>query len=94
MKSSLAFFLLLISAAVAFGQAKIGFINDSTHLVYFASDPGRLAFGDAAVAGKGLYDTTIGALTDSPTLVVDLWAGTVAGSLLKQSTATFGTPGQ
>lgn len=90
MKTSIAFVFLLASVSLGFAQGKLWFVNDSTRLVYFANDAARLVPGDAAVAGKGLYDGTLGMLTDSPTLVVDLWAGTTASSLSKQRTATFG----
>jgi hypothetical protein len=87
MKNSLSLILLLATTTLACAQGKVSFAADTGHLVYFATDTTLLATGDAAVAGKGLYAATIGSLTGAPTLVADLWAGTSATSLSKQTTA-------
>jgi len=77
--------LITLSVALvcvgAFAQGKIAFSNDNNHLAYFTSDTAGLNAADAAVAGQGVYTTTIGSLEGSPSIVADLWAGTASDAL-------------
>jgi uncharacterized protein (TIGR03382 family) len=96
MNKLLSLILLLTTTTVAFGQGKLAFANNSDNLIYFTTERGYLAPGDAWVAGCGLYTGaggTIAALAGSPTLIAGLYAGTSAGSLSLAATTTIGDAG-
>jgi len=75
----------------AFAQGKVNFINNASHLLYFTTDSNSLDPADAALAGQGTPSNGKGSLGASHTLLVDLYAGTSAGSLSRVATTTIST---
>jgi hypothetical protein len=80
MKKTLLTLTATLAALAAFAQGKVGFQNDSLHLVYYDNTTGSLA-------GKTVYDTQMPAGT---TLVADLYMGTASASLSFYSSTSFG----
>jgi len=73
----------IMAAVSAFGQGKVGFANDSLHLVYY--DPNFLP----PLGGQGVSTSLMPPL--GVNLLADLYFGTSSGSLTLLSTTTFGT---
>jgi len=72
-----------LACLAAFGQGKISFQNNSTHLVYY--DPVRVS--DASLSGKAVSP---GLMPSGITLVGDLYVGTSSSSLSLISSTSFG----
>ena len=83
----------------AFGQGKLQFANDTSHLIYFSPDTGKLAPADATkwvngypLAGSGAYTgsgSTIAALAGSPGFVAALYGGASPCALVLLTTTTI-----
>lgn len=82
MKKTLLTIALVAVASASFAQGKIGFGNNSAHLIYFADKKPA----DAALAG-----VVNGALPSGATILVDLFGGTSAGTMTLQTTTTINT---
>jgi len=68
-----------LATMAALAQGKIGFSNDSNHLVYYDSTTGSLS-GTAAYAGN---------VPSGVTLMADIYMGTSSSSLFLYSSTTF-----
>ena len=78
MKKTLVTATAMLACIAAFGQGKIGFNNDSLHLVYF--DPSiPLIGGQTAYAGG----------SNQPTLMADLYVGKSSSTLSLLTSTTF-----
>jgi len=75
----------------AFAQGKVNFINNSLHLIYYTTDSSKLSTEDQALAGQAVPSNGSGSLSPSHSLLVDLYAGTSAGSLSRVATTTVST---
>jgi hypothetical protein len=75
----------------AMAQGNINFVNDSLHRYYMAPATETLKAADAGLAG--LRTPVNGVLPSGATLVVDLFAGTSAGSLAYATTTTMSAIG-
>jgi PEP-CTERM motif len=73
-----------LACLAAFAQGKIGFNNDSLHLVYWASGAGSL--NGSAVNS----DNMVAGLGGTGALAADLYMGTSSSSLTLISSTTFG----
>lgn len=74
MKTPLALTTLLIAPLALFAQGKVQFVNDSLHLVYFATDNAYLFTADMLLAGQPV--PAGGATPSGFTLDADLWVST------------------
>jgi hypothetical protein len=100
MKKSLLTLTATLLCVGAFGQGRLSFEIDTSHLIYFTTDTTKLAPADAIavvsgypLAGSGLYTgdgSTITAVAGSPTFIAALYGGTSSSSLSLQSTTTIG----
>lgn len=81
MKRTLLTLALAVVSVAAFAQGKVNMVNDATRLVYFTS---TLA-PDAALSGH----EAPAVLPSGRQLLVDLYGGTTAGSMVLQSTTTL-----
>src|SRR5262245_29347067 len=85
MKTPLGFFITVVGATMCLAQGKVGFANNSLHLVYYDASCGPLA-------GSGVSSAS---MPPGVTMVADLFAGASSSALSFVSTATFGpSPGR
>jgi len=92
MKKLIATSLATLACLGAFAQGHVRFVNDSLHLLYFTTDSTQLDAADQANAGKPT-PTNGKATAGGQTLMVDLFAGTSAGTLIKVATTGIPTTG-
>ena len=106
MKKLLLTLTATLLCAGAFGQGKLAFDINFDNLIYFTTDTLRLVPADRTatadngggagpfpIAGSGLYtgpESTIAALSGSPTIIAALYAGSSPNSLSLQTTTTIG----
>lgn len=86
MKTKFIALVFVVASATAFAQGKINLVNDSLHLVYWDPVGFNLKSGDGGLAGQ--------LVSSSPTpsgasLLVDLYGGLSAGSMVLQTTTTM-----
>ena len=81
MKRTLLTLALAVVSVAAFAQGKVNMVNDATRLVYFTSTTAA----DAALSGH----EAPAVLPSGRQLLVDLYGGTTAGSMVLQSTTTL-----
>jgi len=88
MKKTLVTLTATLACVAAFAQGKVGFQNDSLHLVYFNPDPSKVLAADVALAGQPTPLPTA-SLPSGVTLAADLYMGTASTSLTLYSSTTF-----
>lgn len=81
MKKTLLTLALAVVSVAAFAQGKVNMVNDATRLVYFTSTTAA----DAALSGH----EAPAVLPSGRQLIVDLYGGTTAGSMVLQSSTTL-----
>ncbi len=81
MKKTLLTLALAVVSVAAFAQGKVNMVNDATRLVYFTSTTAA----DAALSGH----EAPAVLPSGRQLIVDLYGGATAGSMVLQSSTTL-----
>jgi len=81
MKKTLLTLALAVVSVAAFAQGKVNMVNDATRLVYFTST----LSADAALSGH----EAPGVLPSGRQLIVDLYGGATAGSMVLQTSTTI-----
>lgn len=81
MKKTLLTLALAVVSVAAFAQGKVSMVNDGTRLVYFTST----AAGDGALQNQAATAT----LPSGRSLIIDLYGGATAGSMVLQSSTTL-----